>query len=57
MGERIGAMWEVTEGLKPGDRVVVQGLQKAHEGSIVAAKDWTLPADALVSKADQQKKP
>jgi len=57
MGERIGSMWEVTEGLKPGDRVVVQGLQKAREGSTVAAKDWTPPADALVSKADQQNKP
>src|SRR5712672_4804672 len=57
MGERIGAMWEVTEGLKPGDKVVVQGLQKAREGSIVTAKDWTPPPDALVSKADQQKKP
>src|SRR5216117_1545490 len=56
-GERIGAMWEVTEGLKPGDKVVVQGLQKAREGSTVTAKDWTPPADALVSKADQQKKP
>jgi RND family efflux transporter MFP subunit len=57
MGERIGAMWEVTEGLKPGDKVVVQGLQKAREGSTVIAKDWTPPADSLVSKADQQKKP
>jgi RND family efflux transporter MFP subunit len=57
MGERIGAMWEVTEGLKPGDKVVVQGLQKAREGSTVTAKDWTPPTDALVSKADQQKKP
>ena len=57
MGERIGAMWEVTEGLKPGDKVVVQGLQKAREGSQVTVKDWTPPADALVSKADQQKKP
>jgi len=57
MGERIGAMWEVTEGLKPGDKVVVQGLQKAREGSTVTAKDWTPPADALVSKSDQQKKP
>jgi len=57
MGERIGAMWEVTEGIKPGDKVVVQGLQKAREGSIVAAKDWTPPPDALVSKADQEKKP
>jgi membrane fusion protein (multidrug efflux system) len=57
MGERIGAMWEVTEGLKPGDKVVVQGLQKAREGAQVTVKDWTPPADALVSKADQQKKP
>ena len=57
LGERIGAMWEVNEGLKPGDKVVVQGLQKAREGSTVAAKDWTPPPDALVSKADAQKKP
>src|SRR5256885_4550596 len=57
MGERIGAMWEVTEGLKAGDKVVVQGLQKAREGSTVTAKDWTPPPDALVSKADQQNKP
>jgi membrane fusion protein (multidrug efflux system) len=57
MGERIGAMWEVTEGLKPGDRIVVQGLQKARDGATVAVKDWTPPPDALVSKADQQNKP
>ena len=57
MGERIGAMWEVTEGLKAGDKVVVQGLQKAREGSTVTTKDWTPSPDALVSKADQQNKP
>jgi RND family efflux transporter MFP subunit len=57
MGERIGSMWEVTDGLKSGERVVVQGLQKAREGAPVTVKDWTPPADALVSKADQQKKP
>ncbi|HVI77040.1 MAG TPA: hypothetical protein VM715_02525, partial [Candidatus Acidoferrum sp.] len=56
MGERIGAMWEVNDGLKPGDRVIVQGAQKVREGSPVSTKDWTPPADALVSKADQQKK-
>src|SRR5438034_194270 len=55
MGERIGAMWEVTEGLKPGERVIVQGIQKAREGTQVTAKDWTPPADALVSKSDQPK--
>jgi RND family efflux transporter MFP subunit len=55
MGERIGALWEVTDGLKPGDRVVVQGVQKAREGSLVTVKEWTLPADALVSKSDRPK--
>src|SRR5438552_9464479 len=55
MGERIGAMWEVTDGLKPGDKVVVQGIQKAREGAQVIVKDWTPPPDALVSKSDQPK--
>jgi membrane fusion protein (multidrug efflux system) len=44
-GERIGAMWQVSEGLKPGDRVVVQGVQKAREGSIVTVQEWTPAAD------------
>jgi RND family efflux transporter MFP subunit len=56
MGERIGAMWQVTEGLKPGDKVVVQGLQKTREGATVAVKDWTPPAEALAS-TDQAKRP
>src|SRR4029450_2041290 len=55
VGERIGAMWEVTEGLKPGDRVVVQGGQKVREGAQVTVKEWTPPSDALVSKSDQSK--
>ena len=55
MGERIGTMWEVTQGLKPGDKVVVQGVQKVHEGSAVTAKEWSRPADALISKSDQAK--
>jgi membrane fusion protein, multidrug efflux system len=55
MGERIGALWEVTDGLKPGDRVVVEGVQKAREGATVTVKEWTPPADAWVSKADQKK--
>jgi multidrug efflux pump subunit AcrA (membrane-fusion protein) len=57
MGERIGGMWQVTEGLKPGDKVVVQGLQKTREGSTVTPKDWTPPANALVSNAEQTKNP
>jgi membrane fusion protein (multidrug efflux system) len=45
MGERIGAMWQVTAGLNPGDKVVVQGVQKAREGATVAVKEWTPPPD------------
>jgi len=45
MGERIGGMWQVTDGLKPGDKVVVQGLQKAKEGAAVTVKEWTPPPD------------
>jgi RND family efflux transporter MFP subunit len=49
MGERIGAMWQVTDGLKPGDKVVVQGLQKAGEGATVTVKEWTPPAQKVAS--------
>ena len=55
MGERIGAMWEVKEGLKPGDKVIVQGIQRAREGALVTVKEWAPPSDALVSKSDQAK--
>ena len=51
MGERIGAMWQVTEGLKPGDKVVVQGVQKAKEGTAVTVKEWTPPPDPAAKPA------
>ena len=56
MGERIGTLWEVTEGLKPGDKVVVQGVQKAREGSTVAVKEWTPPAQQVASGASPAQK-
>ena len=34
-GDRIGDQWLIREGLKPGDTVIVEGLQKARPGSIV----------------------
>src|ERR1043166_102243 len=56
MGERIGALWEVTDGLKAGDRVVVQGLQKAREGSTVSVKEWTPPANQVASDGSPAQK-
>ncbi len=50
MGERIDELWEVTDGLKPGDKVVVQGLQKAREGLTVTVKEWTPPAQSPTPK-------
>lgn len=34
-GARIGELWLIKEGLQPGDRIVVEGLQKAKPGSTV----------------------
>ncbi len=33
--ERVGRLWVIAKGLDPGDRVVVEGLQKARPGSLV----------------------
>ena len=49
MGERLGPMWEVLEGLKPGDKVIVQGFQRVRPGSSVTVKDWTPPAEQIAS--------
>jgi membrane fusion protein, multidrug efflux system len=46
MGERIDSQWEVTDGLKPGDKVIVEGWQKVREGSLVTPKEWTPPAQS-----------
>ena len=49
MGERIGALWEVTKGLKSGDKVIVQGVQKAREGAVVTPKEWALPRQPVAA--------
>jgi RND family efflux transporter MFP subunit len=36
VGERAGPLWIVDEGLKPGERVVVEGVQKVRDGSVVS---------------------
>jgi len=30
VGDRVGSNWIITEGLKPGERVVVEGIQKVQ---------------------------
>src|SRR5205823_6844511 len=44
MGRRIDHEWIVEEGLRAGDRVIVEGVQKAREGAVVNPKPWTPPS-------------
>jgi len=41
VGPRVDSLWVIEEGLKPGDRVVVEGLQRIREGSTVSPKTAT----------------
>ena len=38
VGERVGSLWMVQEGLKPGERVVAEGIQRVHADMTVNPK-------------------
>jgi membrane fusion protein (multidrug efflux system) len=38
VGEHSGSMWIVEEGLKPGETVVVEGIQRVRPGVVVNPK-------------------
>jgi membrane fusion protein (multidrug efflux system) len=38
VGPRVDSLWLIEEGLKPGEKVVVEGLQKARDGMVVSPK-------------------
>ena len=40
MGAKVGTMWVVDEGLKPGDRVIAEGTQKVRDGIVVNPKPF-----------------
>jgi len=41
VGERVGDLWVITEGLKPGDHVVAEGTQKVSDGAVVNPKPYS----------------
>src|SRR6267143_1581437 len=43
-GATVGTMWVIDEGLKPGEQVVVEGLQNLREGTLVTSKPAHLSA-------------
>ncbi len=56
VGPREGSLWVIEEGLKPGERVIVEGLQRVREGAVVAPKPApTEPAAADAPAAKEVK--
>jgi membrane fusion protein, multidrug efflux system len=54
LGERVGNRWLVESGLKAGERLVVEGLQKARAGQLVAPRplEEAKPAVSSATRAD-----
>jgi RND family efflux transporter MFP subunit len=45
VGEQVDGLWIIDEGLKPGERVVTEGLQKVRDGIVVRPQpDTSVPA-------------
>jgi membrane fusion protein (multidrug efflux system) len=41
VGDRVGTQWIIEDGLKPGERVVAEGIQKVKPGAVVSPKPFT----------------
>jgi membrane fusion protein (multidrug efflux system) len=46
VGERVGTNWIITEGLKPGEKIIVQGFMKVRQGSPVTPKPYVVASRA-----------
>jgi len=44
-GEKVGTMWVIDEGLKPGDQVVVEGIEKLKDGTPIVPKPANLQSE------------
>jgi membrane fusion protein (multidrug efflux system) len=50
VGQQVGDLWVIDNGVRPGERVIVEGVQKARPGMVVAAAPYAPPATASPSK-------
>jgi membrane fusion protein (multidrug efflux system) len=57
LGETLGSNVRVSEGLKIGDRIVVEGIQKVHEGAEVKAMTAAEFASAAQAAKQAEAKP
>ncbi len=40
VGERVGSLWVIDEGLKPGEKVVAEGVQKVRQAMVVRPEPY-----------------
>jgi len=50
VGQQVNGLWVVDDGVRPGERVIVEGLQKVRPGMVVAAAPYAPGAPALPTK-------
>jgi len=56
VGERTGSLWIIEQGLKPGQRVVVEGLQKVRDGAAVNPTNFVPQTETLPTAAGSPSK-
>jgi membrane fusion protein (multidrug efflux system) len=56
VGARTGTDWVISSGLKAGEKVVVEGLQKIKAGLPVTAKPWAPPSQKPAETNDEETK-
>jgi len=49
--QAIDDSWLVTQGVKPGDRVIIEGSQRVKPGMTVAVEEWRSSADDIATAA------
>ena len=52
VGERVDTMWVLESGVKPGEAVVVEGIQKVRDGATVKIRQNTTPASTIPAKGN-----
>ena len=55
LGPTEGSLYVIDEGLKPGDRIIVEGLQRVRSGMTVAPKETSAAPDATSAPAETGK--
>ena len=53
VAERLGGLWMIDEGLKPGEQVVVEGLQKVKQGTVVSPTAYEAKSPAKTASGSQ----